>query len=225
MILDTLGTIVTFKHFSFKPNYGLTTMRTVKVTAFLSALLIVVALSAPTRAPAQISVGVGLNITVEPPALPVYVQPPLPAVGYMWMPGYWAWGDEGYFWVPGTWLAPPQPGLLWTPGYWGWSNGVYVFNDGYWGPHIGFYGGVNYGFGYGGVGFEGGEWRGGAFFYNRSVMNVNVTNVTNVYNKTVIVNNPHVAFNGPGGVEARPTAQEEMYAHESHTAALATQTE
>jgi hypothetical protein len=53
------------------------------------------------------------------------------------------------------------------------------------GPHIGFYGGVNYGFGYGGVGFGGGEWRGGSFYYNRSV--TNVTNVTTVYNQTVIV--------------------------------------
>jgi len=49
--------------------------------------------------------------------------------------------------------------------------------------------------------------------------------VTNVYNKTVIVNDTHVAFNGPGGIQARPTPQEEAYAHESHTAALASQTE
>jgi hypothetical protein len=49
--------------------------------------------------------------------------------------------------------------------------------------------------------------------------------VTNVYNKTVVVNNTHVAFNGQGGVAARPTAQEEAYSHESHTAAVAAQTE
>jgi hypothetical protein len=70
--------------------------------------------------------------------------------------------------------------MLWTPGYWGWGGGFYRWHSGYWGPHVGFYGGINYGFGYGGVGFFGGEWRGGAFFYNRSVVNVNVTNVTNV---------------------------------------------
>jgi hypothetical protein len=47
---------------------------------------------------------------------------------------------------------------------------------------------------------------------------VNVTNVTNVYNKTVIVNNnTHVAYNGgQGGIAARPTAQQQAYAHESH---------
>ena len=80
-----------------------------------------------------------------------------------------------------------SPGLLWTPGYWGWGDNAFVFNEGYWGAQVGFYGGVNYGFGYGGVGYEGGEWHNGAFFYNRSVNNV--TNITNVYTKTVIVNN------------------------------------
>jgi hypothetical protein len=31
---------------------------------------------------------------------------------------------------------------------------------------VGYYGGINYGFGYFGVGFWGGYWRGGRFFYN-----------------------------------------------------------
>jgi hypothetical protein len=150
-----------------------------------------------------------------------------PGPGYHWIPGYWAWNDDGgYYWVPGTWVVAPV-GMLWTPGYWGWSNGFYVWHGGYWGPHVGFYGGINYGFGYGGVGFAGGEWRGGTFYYNRSVTNVNVTNVTNVYNKTVIVNNnTHVAYNGgSGGINARPTPQEQTYAREPHTAPLAMQTQ
>ena len=66
----------------------------------------------------------------------------------MWTPGYWAWGNDGYYWVPGTWVPAPAVGLLWTPGYWGWSGGYYRWNVCYWGPHVGFYGGVNYGFGY-----------------------------------------------------------------------------
>jgi hypothetical protein len=39
------------------------------------------------------------------------------------------------------------------------------------------------------------------------------------------VNNVHTAFNGPGGIVARPTPQEEAYGREQHTAALASQTE
>ncbi len=165
--------------------------------------------------------GLFISITVAPPALPVYAQPPIPGPGYFWTPGYWAWDEEvsDYYWVPGTWVTAPEPGLLWTPGYWGWRDGVYVFNDGYWGPHIGFYGGVCYGYGYGGVGFAGGYWRGGSFFYNRSVANIGGgTVITNVYSKTVINNNvTNVSFNGgQGGVRAEATAEEMRAANERH---------
>ncbi len=164
-------------------------------------------------------VSIGVSITVAPPALPVYVQPPCPAVGYIWTPGYWAYGDDDYYWVPGTWVMAPSPGLLWTPGYWGWGDGIYVWHAGYWGPHVGFYGGVNYGYGYGGVGFEGGYWRGGAFYYNRSVSNLGGVNVTNVYNKTVVnnINVTRVSYNGgDGGVRARPSSRELLAEHDRH---------
>jgi hypothetical protein len=41
----------------------------------------------------------------------------------------------------------------------------------------------------------------------------------------VVVNNVHTSFNGAGGIQARPTPQEEAYGREPHTAPLATQTE
>lgn len=188
-------------------------------------MLTVSVLSLSTASSAEIAIGIGISVRIGPPALPVYAQPICPGPGYLWTPGYWAWSDvNGYYWVPGTWVVAPV-GMLWTPGYWGFAGGFYGWHAGYWGPHVGFYGGINYGFGYGGVGFAGGEWRSGAFFYNRAVMNVNVINVRNVYNRTVIVNNTHVAFNGPGGIEARPTPQEEAYGREQHSAALGAQTE
>ncbi len=184
------------------------------VTRFVRSLLFSsVLLGAPLASQA----GVFVSITVAPPILPVYVQPACPGDGYLWTPGYWAYGDAGYFWVPGTWLMPPRIGVLWTPGYWGWGGGFYRWNAGYWGPHVGFYGGVNYGFGYGGVGFEGGFWNGGHFNYNRSVTNVNITNVHNTYVRNVtVVNNTRASFNGPNGVTARPTPQEQTYTHEQH---------
>jgi len=122
----------------------------------------------------------------------------------------------------------PAVGLLWTPGYWGWVGGGYVWHAGYWGPHVGFYGGINYGFGYSGVGFVGGEWRGGFFAYNREVTNVNVTVVHNTYSKTVINNTTvsRVSYNGgEGGVNARATAAEESAAREHHVEATKAQTE
>jgi hypothetical protein len=191
--------------------------------------LLLAVLVATLSAASSAQIAVGVSVRVGPPALPVYAQPICPGPGYMWTPGYWAWNDaNGYYWVPGTWVMAPV-GMLWTPGWWGWGGGVYLWHAGYWGPHVGFYGGINYGFGYGGVGFVGGEWRGGGFFYNRSVTNVSVTNVTNVYNKTVVVNNTTVnntSYNGgTGGIQTHPTPQEESYANEPHTAPLAAQTE
>jgi hypothetical protein len=123
-----------------------------RIRRFMRSFVPALALAAlPVASFAGIAVGV--SITLAPPALPVYVQPAPPAADYIWTPGYWAWGDDDYYWVPGTWVQAPTPGYLWTPGYWGWSSGAYLWHAGYWGPHVGFYGGVNYGFGYGGVGF------------------------------------------------------------------------
>src|SRR5579863_3179418 len=189
-------------------------------------LAIFLALALPAWSIAQMSVSVSVN--VPPPELPVYDQPPIPGDGYIWTPGYWAWGDDiqDYYWVPGTWVLAPQPEYLWTPGYWGWSGGVFLWNAGYWGPHVGFYGGVNYGYGYGGSGFEGGYWQGGRLYYNRSVTNVGTTNITNVYNKTVINNVTvnHVSYNGgSGGIRAQPTSAELAAARGHHIAAIPAQ--
>ena len=185
-------------------------------------LLALAPLAMPVASKAQI-----ISITIAPPELPVYEQPPIPAAGYMWSPGYWAYDpDGGYYWVPGTWVLPPTVGLLWTPGYWGWRDGLYVWNDGYWGPHIGFYGGVYYGYGYGGVGYEGGRWNNGVFVYNQTVNNFGSVTITNVYSQTVIVNNSatRVSFNGgAGGTTAKPTPQELTAAHEQHVAATPAQ--
>jgi hypothetical protein len=172
-------------------------------------------------------VRVGVAITVAPPELPVYEQPICPGDGYLWTPGYWAYGDDDYYWVPGTWVMAPEVGFLWTPGYWGWGDGGYVFYDGYWGPQVGFYGGINYGFGYFGHGFEGGRWDNGHFFYNRAVLNVNVNVIHNVYNTRVNETTvTRVSFNGGnGGINARATAQEEAAARERHIPPVAAQTE
>jgi hypothetical protein len=174
---------------------------------------------------------IAISVHFGPPALPVYAQPICPGDGYIWTPGYWAWDPDiqDYYWVPGTWVLAPEVGYLWTPPWWGWDGAAFVFHDGWWGPHVGFYGGIAYGFGYFGVGFVGGRWDGGHFFYNRSVTNVNVTNIHNVYNTTVINNNVtvnRVSYNGgEGGITARPTAEEEAAGRARHIAPVAAQTE
>lgn len=176
---------------------------------------------------AQIAIRVGF----APPALPVYEQPVCPGENYIWTPGYWAWDADGgdYYWVPGTWVLAPQVGFFWTPPYWGWADGAYAFYPGYWGPQVGFYGGIVYGFGYFGSGFEGGRWEGGHFFYNRYVSNVNVSVVRNVYETRIDTRNANevrVSFNGGnGGINARPTSQEEAFARERHVGPTSEQTQ
>lgn len=178
--------------------------------------LLIALLAFPGVASAQVSVGVVVNLA--PPPLPVYEQPICPGDGYLWTPGYWAWDGDDYYWVPGTWIMAPEVGFLWTPGYWGWGGAGFIFHEGFWGPQVGFYGGINYGFGYFGHGYEGGRWDHDHFYYNRSVNNVNVTEIHNVYNTTVVNQNAtRVSYNGGnGGVTARATSQEESIARERH---------
>lgn len=165
---------------------------------------------------------VGVSITVAPPVLPVVEQPPCPVDGYLWTPGYWAHGDADYYLVPGFWAAPPEVGLLWTPPYWGFANGVYAFHDGYWGPSVGFYGGINYGYGYVGSGYYGGQWAGNVFRYNTAVTRVNTTVIHNTYEDRTVLSKQaasHASFNGPGGVKAEPTAEEKTAAGARHVSA------
>ena len=190
-----------------------------------SVLLGILMMAIPNTLHAQVHVGVA--IAVAPPPLLVYDQPVCPGDGYFWTPGYWDYDyDAGdYFWVPGTWVEPPEVGFLWTPGWWGWGGSGFVWNAGFWGPTVGFYGGINYGFGWFGTGFYGGRWEGGHFFYNTEVWHVG-GGFHNVYNEHVDVHNDvHVSYNGHGGVDARPTPREESAARERHVGPIAAQTQ
>jgi hypothetical protein len=130
----------------------------------------------------------------------------------------------GYYWVPGAWVEAPYEGALWTPGYWGYYHHRYGFYRGYWGRHVGYYGGVNYGFGYIGFGYEGGYWGGGHFNYNRSVNNINVNIVHNVYNRPVGGGGARVSFNGgSGGIQVRARPAELAALREPHTAPMSAQ--
>ncbi|MDP9169142.1 MAG: hypothetical protein M3N54_00880, partial [Acidobacteriota bacterium] len=161
-----------------------------------------------------------------PPPLPEYGQPECPGDNYIWTPGYWSYAPAGYYWVPGAWVVAPYVNALWTPPYWESYGGRYRWHRGYWGEHIGFYGGINYGFGYTGRGYAGGFWRDGRFNYNRNVNNVNVTRVHNVYNYNIVnytsVN--RISYNGGrGGVEVRPTPPELAVRQEQRSAPVAAQ--
>jgi len=168
-----------------------------------------------------------VSVAIAPPPIPVYVQPVCPGPNYIWIPGYWAWDPaNGYYWVPGYWDLAPYVGALWTPGWWGFAGGVYAWHPGYWGRHVGFYGGINYGFGYFGVGYVGGYWSGSAFRYNSAVTNVNVAVVhNNIYNRAVTETTAsRVSFNGgPGGISRQANAQERLAQRDSHRSLTSSQ--
>ena len=86
---------------------------------YFAATLAFVAMSAalPAPTPARAQVAITITAVLPPPALPDYDQPPCPAMGYIWAPGYWAWDGDDYYWVAGAWVLPPAAGLLWTPVY------------------------------------------------------------------------------------------------------------
>ena len=168
------------------------------------------------------------KVAVAPPPLPSYAQPAIPAQGYLWVPGFWAWRKSvpDYFWVPGTWVQPPRPGLLWTPPYWSRVDDGYAFHAGYWADEVGFYGGIAYGYGYSGDGYQGGRWENGEFSYNRAVNNLGSLGIANVYDQAVTAddNAVRVSFNGGrSGTAARPTEHQEALEHAGHVGATTEQ--
>lgn len=56
-------------------------------------------------------------VAAAPPPPQAEVVGVAPAVGYVWISGYWNWGGARYVWVPGYW-SPPRPGYHWVPHRW-----------------------------------------------------------------------------------------------------------
>ena len=144
------------------------------------------------------------------------------------MPGFWAWRKDvpDYYWVPGTWVKPPRAGLLWTPPYWSHADDGYVFHAGYWAEAVGFYGGIDYGYGYSGDGYQGGRWENDAFFYNSGTNNLGSLTIAHQYGQKIAPNehSMRVSFNGGSrGTKTRPTPEQERLARNSHVAPTAEQ--
>ncbi|MGC1386835.1 MAG: hypothetical protein WA807_02385 [Steroidobacteraceae bacterium] len=160
-----------------------------------------------------------MSSAITPPPLPEEEQPSLPQDGYLWTPGYWYWRYRGYFWIPGAWVRPPRAGVLWTPAYWSFAGTVFVFHPGYWGSTVGFYGAVNYGYGYFGNGYSGGHWIGNSFTYNSAVNHLNPAVAHYTYAQSVPHQGSRGTFSytgGPRGGAAAPTVSQ----HQSLTSAV-----
>jgi hypothetical protein len=56
-------------------------------------------------------------VAVAPPAPQGEAYGSPPAVGYVWIGGYWNWVGGRHAWVNGHWAAP-RPGYRWAPYRW-----------------------------------------------------------------------------------------------------------
>jgi hypothetical protein len=71
---------------------------------------------------------------------------------------------------------------------------------------VGFYGGINYGYGYFGNGYRGGHWVGNSFAYNVTVNHLSPGVIHNTYAETVAssAGRSSISYNGgPGGAPAQ----------------------
>jgi hypothetical protein len=93
-------------------------------------LTLSVALGGCVVQPARVTVGLPL-VTVAPPAPQVEVMGAPPAVGYVWLGGYWNWVGGQHVWVGGHWEAP-HPGYRWVPHVWVREGGGWRLHEGHW---------------------------------------------------------------------------------------------
>jgi len=122
----------------------------------------------------------------------------------------------------------PQPGFVWTPGYWNSDAGGFSFHEGYWGPSVGFYGGIDYGFGYSGLGYQGGHWDSGHFDYNTALSRVDTSVVRHVYNLRADGPVSRVSYNGGVGgihVTVPDDADPDISIPDAHFGPVAAQTQ
>src|SRR6202035_2556668 len=96
LYLTVLGTLNCNADGSFGEGFM---RKWIPMGTLLAAMMVIL-----TPAASRAQVAVGVSIRLGPPAIPVYEQPPCPVEGYLWTPGYWAYGDAGYYWVPGVWV-------------------------------------------------------------------------------------------------------------------------
>lgn len=74
-------------------------------------------------------VGGTVNVAPPPPQVEVYGAPP--AVGYIWLGGYWNWVGGRHVWVGGHWEAP-RAGYRWVPHEWVHAGGGWRLREGHW---------------------------------------------------------------------------------------------
>lgn len=73
----------------------------------------------------------GEMIDAAPPPAQYEVAPVAPALGYVWIGGYWNWQLGRHVWVGGRWALPPA-GHYWVPHRWERGSRGWSAHPGYW---------------------------------------------------------------------------------------------
>jgi hypothetical protein len=74
---------------------------------------------------------VGGVVETAPPAPRVEEYGAPPAVGYVWLGGYWNWVGGRHEWVAGHWERP-HPGQRWVPHRWVHERDGWHLSSGHW---------------------------------------------------------------------------------------------
>jgi hypothetical protein len=118
---------VDFKAYAADCNLAQSSLKRLMAAALPAVVATALFLSAASPA----SAGVGVDITIAPPAPRVVVAPP-PRAGYVWAPGYWRWDGGRHVWVDGRWMRARR-NFHWMPEHWDEGrHGHYHFVPGHW---------------------------------------------------------------------------------------------
>jgi hypothetical protein len=70
--------------------------------------------------------------TAPPPPIVVEPRPVAPAVGYVWVDGYWHWTGRQYTWHRGYWAVPPRGYQYWVAPRYERHGHEYRYVPGHW---------------------------------------------------------------------------------------------
>jgi len=84
--------------------------------------------------PQPVSYGQPVYVNSAPPAPQYEAVGQAPAVGYVWIGGYWAWQLSRYVWIGGHWEAP-RAGYRWVPHAWSRGDRGWFMRGGRWDRH------------------------------------------------------------------------------------------
>jgi hypothetical protein len=121
---------LTFKEYAMTVRL----VRSALLVAALGAALAgcVVAPVAPVAPAPGYGYGYGGEVVgVAPPPPQVEYMGPPPAVGYVWIGGYWGWHGGRHVWNAGHWEAP-RAGYHWVPHAWVREGNGWRLHDGHW---------------------------------------------------------------------------------------------